>query len=78
VNFVPLGVQLAFTPTITDRDRVRLTMNAEISDRDLNVNGTVIDGAVIPSLVTRNFQTTVELREGRDTRCRRVDREQTR
>lgn len=64
VNFVPLGVQLAFTPTITDRDRVRLTMNAEISDRDLNVNGTVIDGAVIPSLVTRNFQTTVELREG--------------
>ncbi|MGL4555803.1 MAG: pilus assembly protein N-terminal domain-containing protein, partial [Gemmataceae bacterium] len=64
VNFVPLGVQLAFTPYITDRDRVRLTMNAEISDRDLNVAPTVIDGSTIPSLVTRNFQTTVELREG--------------
>jgi pilus assembly protein CpaC len=64
VNFVPLGVQLAFTPFITDRDRVRLTINAEISDRDTNVVPTIIDGAAIPSLVTRNFNTTVELREG--------------
>ena len=64
VNFIPTGVQLAFTPYITDRDRLRLTINAEISDRDLNVSATIIDGAAIPSLVTRNFQTTVELREG--------------
>ena len=64
VNFVPLGVQLAFTPFITDRDRVRLTINAEISDRDNNIVPTIIDGAAIPSLVTRNFNTTVELREG--------------
>jgi pilus assembly protein CpaC len=64
VNFIPTGVQLAFTPYITDRDRVRLTISAEISDRDLNVAPTIIDGAAIPSLVTRNFQTTVELREG--------------
>lgn len=64
VNFIPTGVQLAFTPFITERDRVRLTINAEISDRDLNVVPTLIDGAAIPSLITRNFQTTVELREG--------------
>ncbi len=64
VNFIPTGVQLAFTPYITDRDRVRLTINAEISDRDLNVVPTLIDGAAVPSLITRNFSTTVELREG--------------
>jgi pilus assembly protein CpaC len=64
VNFIPTGVQLQFTPFITERDRVRLTINAEISDRDLNVVPTLIDGAAIPSLITRNFSTTVELREG--------------
>ncbi|MFO0879675.1 MAG: pilus assembly protein N-terminal domain-containing protein [Gemmataceae bacterium] len=64
VNFIPTGVQLAFTPFITDRDRVRLTINAEISDRDLNAPYTKIEGASIPTLVTRNFSTTVELREG--------------
>ncbi|MFO0930833.1 MAG: hypothetical protein U0736_28005 [Gemmataceae bacterium] len=64
VNFIPTGVQLGFTPFITDRDRIRLAINAEISDRDLNVTPTFIEGAAIPSLMTRNFQTTVELREG--------------
>jgi pilus assembly protein CpaC len=64
VNFVPIGVQLAFTPFITDRDRVRLSINAEVSDRDVNVPPTIIGTSAIPSLVTRNFQTTVELREG--------------
>jgi pilus assembly protein CpaC len=64
VNFIPTGVQLQFTPFITERDRIRLTINAEISDRDLNVVPTLIDGAAVPSLITRNFGTTVELREG--------------
>ncbi len=64
VNFIPTGVQLSFTPYITDRDRIRLVMAAEVSDRDRQALPTVIDGATIPSLVTRNFQTTVELREG--------------
>ncbi|MFO0845707.1 MAG: pilus assembly protein N-terminal domain-containing protein [Gemmataceae bacterium] len=64
VNFIPTGVQLQFTPFITERDRVRLSINAEISDRDLNVVPTLIDGAAVPSLITRNFSTVVELREG--------------
>lgn len=64
VNFIPTGVQLSFTPFITDRDRVRLAINAEISDRDLNIAPTFIEGAAVPTLVTRNFTTTVELREG--------------
>jgi pilus assembly protein CpaC len=64
VSFVPYGVQLAFTPWITDRDRVRLSIQASVSARDLASGFTNIGGANIIGLTTRNFQTVVELREG--------------
>ncbi len=64
VQFVPYGVQLNFTPYITDRDRIRLVMYASISTRDLANGVSNIGGSFIPNLTTRNFQTTVELREG--------------
>jgi pilus assembly protein CpaC len=69
VQFVPFGVQLQFTPYILDRDRVRLIVSANVSTRDQSL-GTNIGGAAsaggtnVPGLNTRNFQTTVELREG--------------
>ena len=63
-TFIPYGVQLSFTPYITDRDRVRLVISAVISTRDLGSVTTNIGGAAITSLTSRNFQTTVELREG--------------
>lgn len=64
VSFVPFGVQLSFTPFVTDRDRIRLVVAADVSTRDLAAGVTNIGGAAVPSLSTRNFQTTVELREG--------------
>ena len=64
VSFIPYGVQLNFTPYITDRDRVRLSINAEVSSRDLSSGSTIVSGSSMPSLTTRNFDTTVELREG--------------
>ncbi|MCS6853093.1 MAG: pilus assembly protein N-terminal domain-containing protein [Gemmataceae bacterium] len=63
VTFIPFGVQLSFTPYITDKDRIRLVVQAEVSTRDFR-SLTMIGGAAISSLSTRNFQTTVELREG--------------
>lgn len=63
VAFVPFGVQLAFTPVITDRDRIRLTLAADVSATDSG-GGTNIGGSNVPGLNTRNVQTTVELREG--------------
>ena len=63
VQFVPYGVQLGFSPIITDRDRVRLTVNATVSTRDLAAGATVA-GANVPGLNSRTFSTTVELREG--------------
>jgi len=63
VQFVPFGVQLAFTPQITDRDRVRLTVSSTVSTRDNNA-GANIGGAAVPGLNARTFSTTVEMREG--------------
>lgn len=69
VAFVPFGVQLAFTPVITDRDRIRLTLAAEVSARNdalsTNIGGSAAAGGTnVAGLDTRNIQTTVELREG--------------
>jgi pilus assembly protein CpaC len=63
VQFVPFGVQLTFTPFITDRDRIRLNMLATVSTRDNN-GGANIAGAAVPGLNARTFSTTVEMREG--------------
>ncbi len=63
VQFVPFGVQLAFTPQITDRDRVRLTVSSTVSTRDASA-GASIGGANVPGLSARTFSTTVEMREG--------------
>jgi pilus assembly protein CpaC len=62
-GFVPYGVQLSFTPFITDKDRVRLSVQAEVSNLDAQ-GGALIAGSAVPLIDTRNFQTTVELREG--------------
>ena len=64
VTFVPYGVQLDFTPYITDRDRIRLVVSAVVSSRDLSTGNSNIGGTAVPNLITRNFQTTVELRDG--------------
>jgi len=42
-QFVPFGVQLQFTPFITDKDRIRLTVNATVSTRDAST-GTNLGG----------------------------------
>ncbi len=63
VEFEDFGVQLKFTPFTTDRDKVRLVIEAEVSTRDEG-GGSSISGSSIPGLEERNFNTTVELREG--------------
>lgn len=58
-NFRSFGTQLAFTPTVLDKDRIRLHVTPSIS----SVNS---DNAVegIPGLDTRAVTTTVDLRAG--------------
>jgi pilus assembly protein CpaC len=63
VEFIPFGVQLQFVPFIVDRDKIRLSIAANISTRD-EALATDVGGSNVPGLNTRNFQNTVELREG--------------
>jgi pilus assembly protein CpaC len=62
VAFIDFGVRLQFIPVVTDGNRVRLNVFADISDRD-DANSADIGGTLVPSLDTRNFNTQVELRE---------------
>jgi pilus assembly protein CpaC len=70
VNFVPFGVQLSFIPYVTDKDRIRLQVNAQVSVRDpaigtnFGANTNATNTTFVPGLNTRNVQTTVEMREG--------------
>lgn len=63
VQYVPFGVSLFFTPYITDRDRVRLTVGAQVSTRS-DATTTAGGTAVPTNLDSRTFSTTVELRQG--------------
>ncbi|MEX0819631.1 MAG: pilus assembly protein N-terminal domain-containing protein [Pirellulaceae bacterium] len=58
-SFRGFGTQLAFTPTIIDKDRIRLQVAPSFSSLD---RGNTVDG--IPGLTTRAVSTTVDLREG--------------
>ena len=63
VTYQNFGVALQFVPYITDRDRIRLQLNASVSTP--SVTQTQVSGASVPSEITqRQFSTTVELREG--------------
>ena len=66
VQFIPFGVSLKFTPHILERDRVRLTLAAEVSVREPEIGADVggnadAGGTSVPGLNTRTFSTTVEL-----------------
>jgi len=57
-SFKGFGTMLSFTPTILDKDRVRLTVSPSFS----SMAGGTINGS--PVLNTRSVSTTVDLREG--------------
>ena len=58
-----VGVQIQFLPVVTDKDRVRLQLAGTVSALD-NSLGASVGGSNIPGTSTRNFFTTVEMREG--------------
>ncbi len=63
VTYQNFGVALQFVPYITDRDRIRLQLNASVTTPAITT--TQVSGASVPSQIAqRQFSTTVELREG--------------
>ncbi len=63
ISFRPYGVQLSVQPVVADTDRIRLTVSADVSATD-PAAGTMVGNTAIPGMKVRNFQSTVELREG--------------
>ncbi len=58
-TFQGFGTQLTFTPTVIDRDKIRLNVAPSVSDVNQDI---AVDG--VPGLDIRGVTTTVDLREG--------------
>ncbi len=65
VQYREFGVRLGFLPYVLDGDRIRLTVDPEVSSLDPTTSVTLVaGGSPIPGLLTRRAHTTVELKEG--------------
>jgi pilus assembly protein CpaC len=63
IQFREFGVRINFTPVITPRGTIRLSVTPEVSSLDY-ANGLVFQGFTIPGLSTRRVQTEIELNDG--------------
>ncbi len=63
IQFREFGVRINFTPTVTPRGTIRLSVTPEVSSLDY-ANGLVFQGFTIPALSTRRVSTEIELEEG--------------
>ena len=63
IQFREFGVRINFTPVVTPRGTIRLTVTPEVSSLDY-ANGLVFQGFTIPGLSTRRVNTEIELEEG--------------
>lgn len=63
VQFKPFGVQLNFTPTITDAGAIQLKVAPEVSSLDF-ANAVTLQGFLIPALSQRRAETEIVLKDG--------------
>ncbi|MFC1808534.1 pilus assembly protein N-terminal domain-containing protein [Candidatus Omnitrophota bacterium] len=65
VEYKDYGVQLTFLPEITERDTIRLKVNPVVSLLDFTKGAVTVNSVLIPALITRRTETTVELESGK-------------
>lgn len=63
VNQSFVGISVSFLPIVTHHNRIRLSVQGNVSTRD-DQAGASIGGTAVPGTTTRDFQTNVEMREG--------------
>jgi len=63
IEWKQFGVRLSFIPTVLDSDRIRLYVSPEVSAPD-QTNAVLLNGYLVPGLITRRISTTVEMRDG--------------
>ena len=63
IEWKKFGVQLGFLPTVLSRGVINLRIEPSVSELDFT-NAITIAGTTVPSVITRDARTTVELRDG--------------
>jgi pilus assembly protein CpaC len=63
IEWKEFGVKLAFVPTVLDSNRIRLYVAPEVSAPD-QTYAVLLNGYIVPGLVTRRISTTVEMKDG--------------
>jgi pilus assembly protein CpaC len=63
IEFKDFGVSLTFNPTVLRDGVINLRIAPEVSELDFS-NAVTISGTTVPSLIRRNADTTIELRDG--------------
>jgi pilus assembly protein CpaC len=63
IQYKEYGVRVAFRPTVLGDGSIRLNVAPEVSERS-SVEAVQIQGSIIPTLVTRKAETTLELHSG--------------
>ncbi len=63
VQFKSFGVELNFTPTVTEEGLIHLKVSPSVSALDFS-NAVTLQGFLIPALSTRTASTEVELKDG--------------
>jgi pilus assembly protein CpaC len=65
VEYKDYGVQLTFLPEITERGTIRMKVKPVVSLLDFTKGAVTVNGVLIPALITRRTETTVELEDGK-------------
>src|SRR5215467_1543256 len=63
IQFKKFGVGLVFTPNITDKKHISLSVAPEVSELDFQ-NALRTQGFIVPAITTRRAATTIELADG--------------
>jgi pilus assembly protein CpaC len=63
IQYKEYGVRVSFQPTVLGDGSIRLHVAPEVSERS-STESVALAGAIIPSLVTRKAETTMELQSG--------------
>lgn len=63
IEYKSFGIGLQVSPTVLSDDRIVLKVAPEASDLDFG-NGLQINGSLVPAIITRRADTTVELGDG--------------
>lgn len=63
VEFKPFGVSVNFKPTVLTENRIRMSVEPEVSELNTSAN-TTLAGVSIPGLNTRRASTTIEMAPG--------------